>query len=194
MTINNDQALKYVADLRAYWATYHNHKETSAWGAIALAAIFAGPGVQTMAEITGDSTPFRWMVTFMIVAVVVITWNFLRTQFRMKAHAADVVEACDLWASIVLVADDASLKPEDFKIVYGSEETHISRTLPQYIKIKVKESEEVRKKLGDREAGYILRCSTYILLNVLVRFCSCSHMGLRVNVFMVRSGHGVPCT
>ena len=82
MTIEKDQLLKYLADLRAYFTTYHNHKEISAWAAVAFTLLLAGPVTKTIETVIRNSTPLRVTASVVLIAVFLALVVYLREQRR----------------------------------------------------------------------------------------------------------------
>ena len=137
MKIEKENILSYLADLRSYYATYHNHKETSAWAAIAFCILLAGPVATTLAAVTDCSLPLRVIATALLVGVFIVTCAYLNQQFQLRRDAANVVEACDYWATRTLTMENDEIKATDFVPATGDDErTQGPHTLPNCIQSK----------------------------------------------------------
>src|SRR6266571_1093808 len=163
MAIEKDQLLKYLGDLRAYYATYHNHKEISAWAAIVFAGLLAGPGAGTIATVTINSTPLRVTASVIVVAVLLAVVAYLMEQFRAKAYSANVVAACDFWATFALTVNTEQLRPDDF-VVAEADDVRIQapHVLPKCIRTK---ADELSKK--GQAARKAIESVAYVLVVAL---------------------------
>ena len=174
MTVKKDEALKYLTDLRSYYGTYHNHKETSAWAIIAFSVLLAGPGVTTLAGITDGSLPLRVVATFVLIAMLYAAFVFLMQQFRSRRYAANVVAACNYWLAKVLIAEENKLSAIDFSLpVASDDQTHAEMTLPTCIQSKAKElgrkgKDAIEKMEG---SGYVLLIFLFLLVIVRIWIC-----------------------
>jgi len=116
MSAEKEIILRYLSDLRAHEGAYHNHKELSAWGAIALAVLIAGPLLASV--IGGHPNPIwlRWIVLAVVAVIWIGLWLYIRMQFHLRSWAANVVNACGYWSTVVLTMDDSDIEPERFKL------------------------------------------------------------------------------
>ena len=69
---------------------YHNHKENMAW----LATVLYIGGAPTSALYTSPSAPLqRWVLVVLVLILTVMIGLFVRTQFRNRAIASDIINA-----------------------------------------------------------------------------------------------------
>lgn len=99
---SREEILKYLSDLQSHYAAYHNHKETTAWGGVALfflllpnltTVIGAGPSL---------SCPTICAATFGIIAITVVMIMYMHQQFALRRRGGDLVAAsCFLRAGYI---------------------------------------------------------------------------------------------
>jgi hypothetical protein len=97
--IDRGEALKFLGDTYIYYGRYHDHKETSAWLAVAL-WLTAMSAVIVKEDQMGSGGRIGLGLLIMVLGGCFIWYVFM--QLRQRSHAADVVAAAiSLSASII---------------------------------------------------------------------------------------------
>src|SRR5712691_8413127 len=84
--------LKYLADTRAHYAAYHNHKEVSAWAGVVIYVVFAAQIAFARDELFNTQAIVYVAWTLRVVLFLAIL-GYLRVQFRLRYEAANYVAA-----------------------------------------------------------------------------------------------------
>jgi hypothetical protein len=126
-------ALRYVDGEKSLWGTYHNHKETSSWGALVLFVVIVGQlgGVVSgnlessfvVSKLSQYLPNAKWLITFdikVLVSLVIIfigkiLLEYLRTQSIFRHLAADAVAACCVVGTNI-ISGHIDYKKEDFQV------------------------------------------------------------------------------
>lgn len=107
-----DEVIKLLSDLQSHYATYHNHKETSAWVAFAL---YTGLFVHLI--VSEKIVMCRWetfiAVIVMVIAVIAIEC-FLCKQLSLRREAAGYVAACIYLRAYYLSHPNKEIKAHNF--------------------------------------------------------------------------------
>lgn len=154
--LKKEDVLKYFSDLSSHYASYHNHKETSAWASVALYLL-------VVIQIGGTTgTDAGWIERCgrgaVILVIGLVINQFVKTQFKMRKFAGDIVAACLDLHREHLSADN--ILAEHFALEDQTAETdHQSfYFLPRIVLEKRKQYEsrggKVRRRLED--ASYFL--------------------------------------
>ena len=103
------EILKYLADTRAHYATYHNHKEVSAWAGVVL---YVAVMVQIVL-VKNDALTNRRPVVLLALILILLTAVsvYLKTQFYLRREAANYVAA--LLYLYVEYLNGKTIRPED---------------------------------------------------------------------------------
>src|SRR3990172_3873134 len=88
-----DEILKYLEEIRSHYANYHNHKETSAWAAVAVFMVFLAQIFRPLFQGEIDKIIEKGSVTVIIIALTIIIYIYLKKQFELRAVGAGVVAA-----------------------------------------------------------------------------------------------------
>jgi hypothetical protein len=121
-------ALRYLTDLRSFYATYHNHKEASAWAAAALYLVLLEQLSVSVKTGVPPDMGTRAVVTVVIVVLGVTVFVHLQAQMSMRRRAANYVAAC-LSLSLEIMDGSAS---GDFTAWFGPKASGDAR-LPEVI-------------------------------------------------------------
>ncbi len=137
MELKKDNVLKYFSDLRAHYAAYHNHKETSAWVASAL---YLGGILQLAGSMATNALLVERVVRGSIILLLAfLGYKYISTQFKMRRDAANYVAACLVLSLEYLSIDENEIKGEWFKTEeQGNSESHSPLVLPKIILEKVR--------------------------------------------------------
>jgi hypothetical protein len=104
-----DEILHYLAGAVAYWGAYHNHKETSAWAAVAFMGVLGGFAPK-MAEAVGPaSLASKSLAAGAIAAFTVLASLYLREQLRLRRRAAALVHACFYLQALYISKPDVAI-------------------------------------------------------------------------------------
>lgn len=92
--VSRDEALKFLETTTQFLGSYHNHKETSAWGSVGLFVLASGQLLQYRGQQVGVSSEAKTVVISLLALLCVITIAFMRKQFGLRREAAQRVAAC----------------------------------------------------------------------------------------------------
>lgn len=87
-----DDFVKYLSDLRAPYATYHNHKELSAWGGVALYVIVCAQLTFAPQDVfKNDTLVYAGAILFVLFSVSVLI--YVGCQLWLRRVASDYTAA-----------------------------------------------------------------------------------------------------
>jgi hypothetical protein len=124
---SRQEVLALLRDIRSHYASYHNHKEASAWGGIVLYAVLWS---QLFKVANTSSCGLKIAMTIGILLATGITGYFLKKQFYLIYKGASYVAA-----SFFLESDVTSKPNEELNLgIYSppSKEQR-SRTKSNYV-------------------------------------------------------------
>ena len=88
------ELLRYLADVRAHYAAYHNHKEATAWAATGLYLLLVAQLVKSLADKPPVSCAAKGVISVVVVVVASLFVMYLRRQFTVTRRASGYVGAC----------------------------------------------------------------------------------------------------
>jgi hypothetical protein len=138
MPLMKTDVLKYLEAVQANYSAYHNHKETSAWGA---AAVYAAIVVQISGGATSASNDLERLsrivgILLLAGAVVRYVWK----QFELREVAGNQEVACLALMAESLLKEDREFLPESFELSRSPDSTHATPyVMPRIITDKVAE-------------------------------------------------------
>jgi len=145
MNPNTEQLLKYMTDLRAFYLPYHNHKEASAWAAVAWAATVLGLILVFIEKLAPANRPELLLptalsFTALVMAYTGIMFSYIKKQFQLRSFAADVNAAAFRWSARILASADSKPIQLDLSLATKSDlDYHAATYLPTFILDEVKE-------------------------------------------------------
>src|SRR6266581_850312 len=115
MPDSRDEALKLLSDIHAREATYHNHKEASAWAA---AAVYAALVASTFATAPGAlaSVSPCWYTAYALVLTAIIV-RYISVQYRLCRWASAYVAASDFVRMEIVSRPSVQVDPTEFSPV-----------------------------------------------------------------------------
>ncbi len=121
--IETEIALKWVTEAWHRAVLYHNHKETMAWGALALFGVFLG-GVARFVPMKESEfhLGLAASATTLVVSIGVLVHCFMRRQYCLRSWAADLCRACSA-LSARIAGGTRVLERTDFELSRDSRET-----------------------------------------------------------------------
>jgi hypothetical protein len=156
--------LKYLGDTRSHYATYHNHKEVSAWAGVVLYVIFASQIAFARDEVLRNAAVLyvAWMLNG---AFFLATLIYLHAQFRLRYDAANCVAALLYLSAEYLAMAELEVNKADWHIKASSGGVlHTPHVLPVWILQKSREFGEAgrveRRKL--EAAAYVIVSATFL--------------------------------
>jgi hypothetical protein len=139
MPILKADALKYFQDVRAHFAAYHNHKETSAWAAV---AVYLAITLQIAGGATSPAAVEERIARSLTVGLLAIAMAiYVSFQLARRKNAADYVAASLAIIIEYLPIVDGPIPNEDaFRLVPSTDYDHQSpHVLPKIILEKANE-------------------------------------------------------
>lgn len=150
--------LKYLADTRAHYAAYHNHKEVSAWAGVVLYVVFAVQVAFARDDmLRSDAFVIAAWVLSMIFFLSILI--YLHTQLRLRHEASNYVAALLCLGAEYLCKDSTEIKEEVWVVEPKPDAGHHSpQILPKEVLHKALEMDRVghggRRKL--EAAAYVI--------------------------------------
>jgi hypothetical protein len=149
MAISKEDVLKYFADMRSHYAAYHNHKETSAWAAVAIYLVIV---IQIVGTVTANANGLERFVgsvaIFLLWASVSI---YTSTQFRLRKDAAGYVAACQALSVEYLSSELEQIDEVLFRLIESPDAGHHSpHVLPKIILDKAEQLKSVGQTMRHR--------------------------------------------
>ena len=80
MTDHRTETLAFLADQASYWASYHNHKEISAWAVIGALILLSGQALLVLRTWENPTLEARLLATGLLVVVGLLAIRFLEVQ------------------------------------------------------------------------------------------------------------------
>lgn len=150
--------LKYLADARAHYAAYHNHKEVSAWAGVVLYVVFTAQIIFAREE-TLNSQGVVCTVWVLSIIFFLSFLLYLHTQLCLRHEAANYVAALLVLSAEYLGKEDAEIKEADWLVEPKADAGHHSpQILPKQVLNKALEMDRVghgsRRKL--EAAAYVI--------------------------------------
>ncbi len=135
-TMTREEKLTLLADLRTEYATYHHHKETSAWAVLVLLAVLVLQAVAIGVDASGDARTVLVVGSIVFIVLVgIVALLSLKTQLKLQRFAANVVAACQE-LRINLATGSLSSEQVSLELPSGSikdRSIHSSYILPQRV-------------------------------------------------------------
>ncbi len=118
--MKKEDVLRYLSDTRSHYASYHNHKEVSAWTGIVL---FAALIPQTVTYLGGPAGTCGLGVieTLAVLALLALALIFVSKQFESREFAADVVAASFALTAEILHKKEEEIAVLDFSVESSSD-------------------------------------------------------------------------
>jgi hypothetical protein len=117
MAAEKAEILEYLLETRAFFLTYHNHKEASAW--VGTAAFL--PVVTLLMTAISKISPkipvlgrFNILGTLVLTAFGIIFLIYVRKQLIYRKLAATINEECSRWIAQIL---EGNLSPADVSFI-----------------------------------------------------------------------------
>lgn len=140
MVVDKAQALKYLDDVRSSYEAYHNHKENTAWAALALYMVVVIQLAGTLGTSAGPIERAGKGGVLILLGVVINV--FMSTQLRMCRIGGQYASASLALYTEYLTKDMSAIPEDDFKInESGDSEYQASFTVAQIVEKKRKEFE-----------------------------------------------------
>jgi len=118
MTIEESrkEILEFLRDTQAYFGSYHNHKESSAWAGIVLYCVVLVNLIDAIEpQISSPSfTREKLWITLGVGLGAVICSMYIRGQLALRKRAADVVAACIRLRSEIISDPSTPLDPAEW--------------------------------------------------------------------------------
>jgi hypothetical protein len=163
---NRKEILEFLRDIQSHYGTYHNHKETVAWGGVVLfsgllagvTALFFGHDAQSMLTCS-----VRSGFSFAIIAALLICLLYVKKQFDLRKQAGDIVAACIRLRTEMVGNPARQINLEDWVLpMIGNVSMQSSHVLPRA----VKETAEQLAQAGGRSRVVLESCAYAILIGV----------------------------
>ena len=102
--VMKEKVVEYYENTRQYYGTYHNHKEISAWEALALYIVFANliNGISLPSKLKIESAS---ILTVFVLAVAILVYRYISTQIKMKDMAGAHTATASLFLSEIIAND-----------------------------------------------------------------------------------------
>lgn len=114
MPNSREEILKFLGDTQSHYATYHNHKEISAWASLVLYVLLLTQLVSTAEKTIAGSCAIT-VISIVVVLVTGISFGvFLGVQFYLRRKAASYVAACIYLQSKYLSAPEKEIEVSKF--------------------------------------------------------------------------------
>src|SRR5207249_12057404 len=94
MPDSRSEILDLLGGIQSLYGNYHNHKETSAWAAVALYAVVLSQVANAIARGLLPSYRQRAWAAVAVTVLSTLVCVYLFGQFRLRKRAADFVAAC----------------------------------------------------------------------------------------------------
>jgi|SRR2546426_1264784 len=111
MQLDKADVLKYLSDMRAHFAAYHNHKEVSAWAGVLLYVIFATQIAFAPTELFKTNAAV-FSAYLLVVTLWLVVLLYLGAQLTSRVEAANYVAALLLLSTEYLTKDQHDIKIE----------------------------------------------------------------------------------
>jgi hypothetical protein len=104
------EVLKFLSDANTRVLTYHNHKEVSAWGAVAFFYVF---GAAVFGLVT---RPFgsRVILSIWTVGVAIFVYRYILTQLALRRSMSEMTMVLYRLAAEVLIKNETELAELDW--------------------------------------------------------------------------------
>ena len=135
----NDDIVQYYDSIMKHYASYHNHKELSAWAALVFYVVFCAIVASSsfrVQEVSQQSSYTNIIFEVLLSISVVIAWFILRyyisNQLKLKDLGGTYVAAALFLMNEVMQLTEKVDKSEYLKIANSSDtENQSSRVLPK---------------------------------------------------------------
>ncbi|MBU4308102.1 MAG: hypothetical protein L6428_15870 [Candidatus Aminicenantes bacterium] len=134
-----EKVIEYYENTRQYYGTYHNHKELSAWGGLALYVLFASL-INWVRLPDTCKTVWALGLTVSVLVGVILVYRYISTQLEMKDLAGAYAAAAFLFLADLIVSDKDDKELREYLRVEESTDTHAqsSHVLPEIFLKKAK--------------------------------------------------------
>lgn len=142
--MNKSEVIDFYKSTNQYFATYHNHKETSAWAGLVLYMAFAG--LMNLFKVPNNNETGIILLSVLILVITVFIFLYVSNQLKMKNKAGAYSAAIFIIVNELLIAGDLSeSEMKDYLRVEKSDDTkgHGKHTLPKRL---LDEAEILAKK------------------------------------------------
>jgi RimJ/RimL family protein N-acetyltransferase len=132
-TREKSEMLKYISDLNTRALTYHNHKEASAWTALALYYLMMFAWIVPLAlhEPLLNQRLWRWIGVGVLAIVTGGVAYYIKKQLDLRRYFGDVTGACYILGAKCLHMDENQINKLDLS---GGVGNHRDRAIPQFIR------------------------------------------------------------
>ena len=132
--MNEDRVLSLFADIAKQYVAYHNHKETSAWAAVALWLAIVLQVSTSLVKQAGLVCSSRCLIVSTLVVGAALVLFYLCRQFELTRDAANYVAACTALSGEIVsgqrrIENPLELAPPS----NGDRRTLASHTLPRLV-------------------------------------------------------------
>lgn len=134
---SRDEVLKLLSDIHAREATYHNHKETSAWAAAAVYAAFVASTLTSSFSTFVSASPCWYAAYVFVLAAIAV--RYISIQYRLCRWASACVAATDFVRMEIVSKPNVGFDPTDFGPVplVGSNGSDLNTWLPKRLHAEV---------------------------------------------------------
>lgn len=159
------EVLDFLKDINTHYGTYHNHKETLAWAAVALFVALIVGFAATLFRLPDQfevSCDVRTLFTFVVLIIAGVFWFYLKKQFALRKQAGDYAAACLRLRSVILSNPSTALNLDDWgpPREEPTQQMQSRQVLPRAV---IKEADNVSQSGQDFRVS-LERCAYGILL------------------------------
>lgn len=152
MNTLNRQLIAHLTTTRNWCSAYHNHKENSAWAAIALFVAVAGGSIGLTGVVTTGE--HKLALVGAVLAGAVLVHFFVRRQNRLRHLSFEMEAACDRLISRVLAGH--RFGPDDCGPGDDLPELAVLENAFRFPKCLLRAMCEIRQKRRDVRGGLLL--------------------------------------
>jgi hypothetical protein len=108
------EVLDFLKDLQTHYGTYHNHKETLAWAAVALISGFMISVASQFRDKAKLCCQEQLIMSIIIIVVFAFCFGYVYIQFALRKRAADIIAACLRLRSLIISDTSKVINPTDW--------------------------------------------------------------------------------
>lgn len=171
MNTKKEDVLRFLSDIRSYYATYHNHKEASAWAGIVLFSALISKIATYFGEEPSLACGVKTLETISVLGLLTLALLFVFMQFKSRRSAANLAAASLALTAKFVFKKEEEILSSDFAVMSSDEkDQQAPHVLPKIVLDKAKEVDTLgsgtRKKL--EWVGYLVLFGSAVLALVRI--------------------------